>query len=92
MAYCSQVLCGVPWSWYCNYFFTLSGLSTNEAFNLGVGNTAICFVGTALTFFMLSYVGRRHAYLGGLTFLTIVMFIIAARDAPSDYNSNRGFS
>ncbi|KAJ5625976.1 hypothetical protein N7510_002285 [Penicillium lagena] len=92
IAYCSQVLSGIPLSWYCNYFFTLAGLSTVQSFNLGVGNTAVGFVGTACTFFYLSYVGRRKAYVSGLTIMTTIMFVIAILDVLPHYGSHPSYS
>lgn len=92
MAYAIQVICGNSLIGYCNYFFELAGLADSEAFNMGVGNTAIGFVGTCSSWVLLSYFGRRTIYNSGLLFMTMVLFIIAIIDCAPSYSTNPGFA
>ncbi|ANB13674.1 Mal31p [Sugiyamaella lignohabitans] len=92
MVYLIQVICGNPLMGYCNYFFIQAGLDNQKAFYMGVGTTAIGFVGTALTWVVLSYAGRRTIFNYGLSVMTLLLFIIAILDCAPSYSSNLGFS
>lgn len=92
VVYSTQVLAGNPLIGYATYFFTLAGLNTDESFNMGVGINAVGFVATLLCFFVISYCGRRRLYNYGMACMTVLLFIIAILDCPSDYENNRGLS
>ncbi|KAG9231242.1 hypothetical protein BJ875DRAFT_545538 [Amylocarpus encephaloides] len=47
---------------------------------MGVGNTALDFVGTCLSWPLMTYIGRRTIYLTGMAFMTTFLFIIAFLD------------
>lgn len=87
MAYMIQVLCGNPLMGYINYFFTTAGLDTTAAFHMGVGNTAIGFFATCVTWVVLSYFGRRRIYCSGVYFMTLLLFIVAIIDCIPDYDN-----
>jgi SP family general alpha glucoside:H+ symporter-like MFS transporter len=86
MVYLIQVIGGNPMISYANFFFIQAGLNTNDAFNMGVGNTALGFVGTLLSWPLMSYVGRRSIYLTGMVFMTTFLFIIAFLDFGRRYS------
>jgi len=65
------------------YFFTTAGMNDSKAFGLNLGSTAIAFTGTCLSWFVLSYIGRRKIYLGGMTLLCVVQLLIAILDAAT---------
>lgn len=93
IVYIIQVLCGVPFAMnYSTYFFELAGFASSRAFDLSLGSTAIGFVATLLTGVSLSYIGRRPLYITGLTFTTILLFIIGFLDIPSNYLSRPSLS
>ncbi|RDW62279.1 MFS transporter-18 [Coleophoma cylindrospora] len=80
MVYLIQVIGGNPLIGYANFFFEQAGLSTSESFNMGVGNTALGFTGTCLSWPLMSYFGRRTIYNSGMAFMTLVLFIIGFLD------------
>lgn len=86
--YCMQVASGVYLASYVTYFFTLAGLSTEKAFNLGVGFLATGFVGTLLSWVLLPYVGRRRIYTTGLAILAVLLLTVGIIDCVPDYDSN----
>jgi SP family general alpha glucoside:H+ symporter-like MFS transporter len=92
MVYLTQVLCGIYLLPYANYFFEQAGLNPAQAFNMGVGNTAIGFVATCLSWVVLSYAGRRTIYTNGLYIMTVLLFIIGILDCAPSYNTNSSFS
>ncbi len=77
---------------YATYFFTLAGLPTDQAFNMGVGFLAVGFVGTLLSWVLLIYFGRRVIYNFGLACLVVLLLIIASLDCAPNYANRSGIS
>ncbi|KAL1977834.1 hypothetical protein VTN31DRAFT_693 [Thermomyces dupontii] len=80
MVYLIQVIGGNPMIGYANFFFEMAGLDSSEAFNMGVGNTALGFVGTCLSWPLMHKFGRRTIYSTGMVIMTILLFVIAFLD------------
>lgn len=57
---------------------------------MSVGYLAVGFVGTCLSWVLLSYVGRRRMYNIGLAILSVMMFIIAILDCAPNYENRPG--
>lgn len=92
LVYMIQVLCGNPLMGYYSYFFQQAGLDQSQSFSMAVGNTAIGFVATCLSFVALSYAGRRRIYNTGLSIMTLLLFIIAILDCIPNYEEKKGLS
>lgn len=84
MVYLIQVIGGNPLIGYANYFFEQAGLPSAKAFDMGVGNTALGFVGTVLSWPLMNYflLGRRTIYTTGLAIMTVLLFIIGFLAIP----------
>jgi hypothetical protein len=81
MAYNMQALTGnMLFISYAVYFLELAGLDSANAFSMNLGLTALGFLGTCAAWPLLSYVGRRPAYLFGTISLATIMFLIGAID------------
>ncbi|KAH8893601.1 general substrate transporter [Thozetella sp. PMI_491] len=81
MAYDIQAFTGnILFIDYAVYFFELAGLSSGDAFSMNLGLTSIGFVGTCASWWLMSYVGRRPAYIWGCAILTVICFVIATLD------------
>ncbi|KAL5049177.1 hypothetical protein BDW71DRAFT_176296 [Aspergillus fruticulosus] len=81
MAYSMQAFTGnVFFISYAVHFMELAGLDAADAFSMNLGLTAIGFLGTCISWFLLSYLGRRTMYLSGCCSLAIVLFAIGAVD------------
>ncbi|KAG9311602.1 general substrate transporter [Chiua virens] len=61
---------------YSSYFFELAGFNNNDAFNLGVGVTAIGVVGNLLTFYTVNQFGRRFLFNWGMAASTVILLVI----------------
>lgn len=48
VAFCGQILSGSTFSYSPTYFFTSAGMNTTKSFDLGLGGTAIAFVGVIM--------------------------------------------
>ncbi|TPX26219.1 hypothetical protein DIZ76_011680 [Coccidioides immitis] len=88
--YTIQVFSGIYLIGFSTYFFTLAGLSTDNAFNMGIGFLGVGFVGTCLSWVLLSYVGRRTIYRNGLGVMAIILFIIGILDCTPNYLDRPG--
>ncbi|KAJ3544955.1 hypothetical protein NM208_g2757 [Fusarium decemcellulare] len=79
-----QILPGFIIQNYSTYFFTLAGLPPGNAFKMSAGNYSIAFVGTVLSWIMITRYGRRTIYIAGLTAMLPIMFTIGFLDlAPA---------
>jgi len=76
MIFAGQVLSGSTFAYSGTYFFEQAGMSATDAYKLGLGGTAVAFVGTILSWFLMRIAGRRTIYLGGLTAMCICLLII----------------
>ncbi|KAI9368654.1 general substrate transporter [Aspergillus egyptiacus] len=81
MAYSMQAFTGnVFFINYAVHFMELAGLDAADAFSMNLGLTAIGFLGTCISWFLLAYIGRRTMYLFGCCSLAVVLFAIGAVD------------
>lgn len=87
MAWAIQILCGLSLPFYAVVFFEQAGFPTEQAFNMNVGMTALGFVGTCVSFFLIPRFGRRQLYFGGLCSLTGLMLLIGFLGIPTNNKS-----
>lgn len=66
------------------YFFLQVGMTEDQAYSVGIGSTALAFVGTILSWFLLTFIGRRTIYTTGITALTTTMLLIGVISATSN--------
>jgi SP family general alpha glucoside:H+ symporter-like MFS transporter len=71
-----QNLCGSAFMGYSTYFYIQAGLSTENSFNLSMAQYALGAVGTILSWFAMSRMGRRTLYMYGLLILDVLLLII----------------
>lgn len=64
-------------------------MSADDAYSVGIGSTALAFTGTILSWFLLTYYGRRTIYATGITTLTIILLCIGIISASTSF-SNEG--
>jgi SP family general alpha glucoside:H+ symporter-like MFS transporter len=71
-----QPLSGLPLQGANTYFFEQAGLSVDESFNLSIAYYIIGFAGTVISWFLITWYGRRSIFLTGLAMMTTILFII----------------
>jgi SP family general alpha glucoside:H+ symporter-like MFS transporter len=81
-----QILSGSTFAYSPTYFFEQAGMDTSRAFQLGVGCTAVAFVGTVLSWWLITHLGRRTLYVWGLAILCALLFIIGIVNSASHTN------
>ncbi|KAF9884587.1 hypothetical protein FE257_001471 [Aspergillus nanangensis] len=76
MSFAGQVLAGSQFAFSGTYFFEQAGMSPPNAYKLGLGGTGIALSGTILSWFLMSALGRRSVYLGGMALMALYLLII----------------
>ncbi|TKA67485.1 hypothetical protein B0A55_08596 [Friedmanniomyces simplex] len=87
VTFAGQVLSGSAFAYGPTYFFEQAGISTNNAYQIAVGGTGMAFIGTVLSWFLLSRFGRRTLYVGGLMILTFLLLIVGIIASASSSGS-----
>ncbi|KAF3045457.1 hypothetical protein E8E12_005672 [Didymella heteroderae] len=58
------------------YFLSVAGLSSDAAYNLGLGQNALGFIGVLTSWALMHRFGRRTLYLWGLTITCILLLLV----------------
>lgn len=83
LAFCGQILSGSTFAYSPSYFFTTAGMSTDHAYQLNLGGTAIAFCGSIVSWWLITYFGRRTLYVTGQGILCVTLFIIGIINSSS---------
>ncbi|KAJ6010178.1 hypothetical protein N7522_005194 [Penicillium canescens] len=86
LTFAGQILSGSTFAYSPTYFFTQAGMDTSRSFQLGVGCTGVAFVGTFLSWWLISWFGRRTLYVWGQGILCTILFLIGIINAASHTN------
>ena len=87
-----QVITGISLIGYAVYFFELAGLPVDASFDMGVGNTAIGFVATCSSWFLMSFFGRRTIFMWGVGMMAVSLILIGILDCVPNYTSRPGLA
>ncbi|KAL4768443.1 general substrate transporter [Aspergillus nidulans var. acristatus] len=80
VTFAGQVLSGSQFAYSGTYFFEQAGMSADDSYKLALGGTAIAFIGTVLSWFLMKGFGRRSMYLSGMAIMCVYLFIIGILD------------
>ena len=83
MVFAGQVLSGSEFSYSGTFFYEQAGLSSEMTYNLNLGGTAIAFVGTIISWFLMKAVRRRTLYLSGLAGTSLMLLLIGCLEYSS---------
>lgn len=75
-AWVAQSICGSTFIGYSTTFYEQAGLPTVDAFDMSMGLYAIAAVGTLLSWWVMTFVGRRRIYLVGTATMCVILFIV----------------
>lgn len=64
--FAGQVMSGSTFAYGPTYFFQQAGIPTENAYQIAIGGTAIAFIGTVSSWFLITRFGRRTLYLTGM--------------------------
>ncbi|KAL2836426.1 general substrate transporter [Aspergillus pseudoustus] len=88
VAFFGQILSGSSFAYSPTYFFEQAGMNSSKAFQLGVGCTGVALVGVILSWWLITYFGRRTLYVGGLGTLCTFLMLIGILSASSHTTSS----
>lgn len=71
-----QAASGASLESYAAYFFEQAGLPTSISFDFSITLYAVAMIGVLISWFAMTWLGRRTLYLGGLTAQFLVLLII----------------
>lgn len=74
------------------YLLSLSGLSSRNAFLMGLGTYALGFVTNLIYYPLMTIVGRRPAFLWGSVAIGVIFLLVGFLDLSPNYTSNRAFA
>jgi SP family general alpha glucoside:H+ symporter-like MFS transporter len=83
MTWVIQQTSGSPMIGWGTYFMVQAGLTQKNAFSLGVGQSAMGFVGTVGSWFLMPHFGRRTLYLWGQAVMFVILIIIGGLGVPA---------
>jgi SP family general alpha glucoside:H+ symporter-like MFS transporter len=87
MAFAAQPFCGSAMAGTPTYFFVQAGLPTSISFRMSIGGLGIASVGTIISWFLMSYLGRRTLYLWGLGGLTAILMVTGFISVGASHSS-----
>lgn len=79
----TQMLAGAQFAYGPTYFFLQAGMNVDDAYKVGIGSTALAFLGTVISWFWVTYFGRRTIFLTGIATLTCVLLVIGIISATT---------
>ena len=72
----AQNLCGSGLMAYSTVFYQRAGLAVTQSFTMSLAQYSIGFVGTLLSWVLMSYIGRRVLYVYGLATLCSLLLVV----------------
>lgn len=78
-----QQTSGSPMMGWGIYFMEQAGLTDNNAYSLGVAQSAMGFIGTVCSWFLMPHFGRRTLYLWGQAAMFVILMIIGGLGIPA---------
>ncbi|PIA82923.1 General alpha-glucoside permease [Cercospora beticola] len=88
MVWAIQILCGGYMMGFSTYFYEQAGLDPSNAFSMTLIQTAMGFVGTILSWFLINWFGRRTLYVWGQVGMIVCLMLgallgLASKNHPS---------
>ncbi|KIV80693.1 hypothetical protein PV11_08177 [Exophiala sideris] len=78
-----QQTSGSPMIGWGTYFMEQAGLTPANAYSLGVGQSAMGFCGTVLSWFLMPHFGRRTLYIWGQVGMFIILMVLGGLGVPA---------
>lgn len=82
--FAGQILSGSTFAYGPTYFFQQAGIPTENSYQIAVGGTGIAFIGTIISWFLITRYGRRTLYLGGMIVDCLLLLLIGILASSSE--------
>ncbi|KAL1985470.1 hypothetical protein VTN96DRAFT_7913 [Rasamsonia emersonii] len=83
MTWIAQTLSGTVVGGLSSYFYVRAGISTQDAYSLSWGQSAISAAGTITSWLVLNKVGRKKLMCGGMVVMFILLLVAGGMGIPS---------
>ena len=87
IVFAGQQLSGAAFAYTPTYFFLQAGVDTENSYTIGIGSTAMAFVGTCISWVLLAYFGRRTLYVFGMAASSAALLVVGICSAASTANA-----
>uniref|UniRef100_A0A060SY56 ARAD1A09746p n=1 Tax=Blastobotrys adeninivorans TaxID=409370 RepID=A0A060SY56_BLAAD len=77
---------------YSSYFFTSAGLSTDNAYNMSIGQYCMGIAGVVCSWFLITHIGRRHIYMWGVFGVGLLFLIMGFVSLAPSTNSSASWA
>lgn len=77
---------------FATYLFEQVGLSTENAFNMGIGLNGVGFIGVVASGFTVQWLGRRRSWMIGILYCLPVLWVVGFLCLAPDYKVNPAYS
>ncbi|KAH6331258.1 hypothetical protein HBI38_019730 [Parastagonospora nodorum] len=88
MVWLAQAWCGAAMMGFSVQIYREAGLSAEHALNLSIGQYCMGAVGTVVSWFLMSRIGRRTLYVYGLCILCVLLMVVGGLGVISRENSS----
>lgn len=92
VVFAGQQLSGSTFAYTPTYFFIQAGISTENAFSIAIASTGMAFLGTCVSWVLLSYFGRRTLYFGGISLASVALLIVGICSAAGGTQSGASWA
>ncbi|KAK7421995.1 hypothetical protein QQZ08_009716 [Neonectria magnoliae] len=83
VVFAGQQLSGAVFAYTPTYFFIQAGVGTNNAFTISIGSTGMAFLGTCISWILLTHFGRRTLYTMGISVISMCLIIVGVCSSSS---------
>ncbi|GAO15119.1 uncharacterized protein UV8b_04729 [Ustilaginoidea virens] len=87
LTWVAQNLCGSGLMGYSTYFYVQAGLSRDSSFNMTLGQYSLGVAGTVLSWVLMTHLGRRTLYVGGLAALCLLLLVVGFTSLAGEANA-----
>lgn len=88
----TQAWCGAAMTGFAVQIYREAGLSAEDALNMNIGQYALGFVGTIISWFLMRRIGRRTLYVYGLLTLFVFLMVIGGLGVISRENKGAAWA
>ncbi len=87
LTWVAQNLCGAGLMGYSTYFYTQAGLDPRNSFNMSLAQYGLGMVGTIFSWVLMTHLGRRTLYVGGLAGLFLLLLVVGFISLAGNHNT-----
>lgn len=92
MTWTTHAFCGAPFIGYGIQFMIQAGLNPENGFSMSLGQTGLSLSGCIISWWVMTYFGRRTMFVTGLAGMTIILLIMGFLGLAPQSNSGASWA